>query len=222
MAETKPKGNDFYQRLLNVFAGLGYLQKDKKNEHQKYRYLSESKIKEEVRNLFVANRIYFNYSSDEVSTYEISPTSSGTRQFVTTVKGTWKMVDADNPDHKEDGRWIGTGTDTGDKGLYKAITGGIKYVLNTNFLIPSGDDPEKDDEVPSTPISPAQVKQIMELLTKKNVKQAWFAEFGIESRDNIMAGKKSNGTIITEGEGTAIIQAMLKLEDKKTTPPVAA
>ena len=52
-----------------------------------------------------------------------------------------QFIDVDS-DHELNGTWSGSGTDTVDKGLYKAITGGIKYVLNTNFLIPTGDDPE--------------------------------------------------------------------------------
>jgi hypothetical protein len=47
----------------------------------------------------------------------------------------------------------GCGEDTGDKGLYKAITGSEKYALKNIFLIPTGDDPEKDDARPQAPKS---------------------------------------------------------------------
>lgn len=210
---TKP--NDFYLRLLKVCEGLDYLQKDKKNDYANYNYVSEAKLKSAVRKLLIENKIVFLYST----------TSSRTDGKVVYVHGTWKLVDATDPAVREEGEWEGSGANKGDKDLYTAITGGIKYVLNTNFLIPTGDDPEKDDPVKdeavhTQPISTAQVKQIMELLTKKTVKQSWFKDFGIESRENITSGKKTNGSMITETEGTAIIQAMLKLEDKKTTPPV--
>lgn len=39
-------------------------------------------------------------------------------------------------------RFFGDGLDKGDKGLYKAYTGAIKYLLMKTFLIPTGDDPE--------------------------------------------------------------------------------
>lgn len=38
--------------------------------------------------------------------------------------------------------WIGQGADKGDKGCYKAITGGYKTFLMKMFMIPTGDDPE--------------------------------------------------------------------------------
>ena len=41
---------------------------------------------------------------------------------------------------------VSDGQDKQDKGPYKAITGGVKYALMKTFLIPTGDDPEKDTE----------------------------------------------------------------------------
>jgi hypothetical protein len=37
---------------------------------------------------------------------------------------------------------VGTGEDNSDKGTYKGITGGLKYILMKTFLIYTGDDPE--------------------------------------------------------------------------------
>lgn len=39
---------------------------------------------------------------------------------------------------------IGYGSDKGDKGAYKAMTGSLKYALMKAFLIDTGDDPEGD------------------------------------------------------------------------------
>ena len=133
------------QKLNEVSKDIGYLQKDKKNRMQNYSYLSEAKIKEAVKKAFVKHGVIFNYSTDEIREYEISPTSKGTKQFCTIAKGEYRFMDIDS-EQQVSGTWFGSGTDTGDKGLYKAITGGIKYVLNTNFLIPSGEDPENDDD----------------------------------------------------------------------------
>ena len=143
MTEEK-KAKNIYQKLIEVSKAIGYLQKDKTNKMQGYNYLSEAKIKETIKREFEIQGIIFNYSTEEVREYEISQTHKGTRQFVTIVKGSYQFINVDNPEEKITGTWFGTGSDTGDKGLYKAITGGIKYVLNTNFLIPSGDDPEND------------------------------------------------------------------------------
>ncbi len=131
------------EKLLNVSKSITYLEKDKSNKMQGYRYLSEAKIKEVVKKAFEDNGVIFHYSTDTVREYEISPTSKGTKQFLTIAGGSYQFMDTES-DEVISGEWVGSGSDTGDKGLYKAITGGIKYVLNTNFLIPTGDDPEND------------------------------------------------------------------------------
>lgn len=46
----------------------------------------------------------------------------------------------------------GTGEDNSDKGIYKAITGAVKYALMKSLLIPTGDDPE--DDGPAKPAAP--------------------------------------------------------------------
>ena len=131
-------------KLVEVSKAITYLEKDKTNKMQGYKYLSEAKVKSIIKSLFETNRIVFNYSTEEVREYEISSTSKGTKQFCTIASGKYSFIDCDS-DMVITGTWFGSGTDTGDKGLYKAITGGIKYVINTNFLIPTGDDPENDD-----------------------------------------------------------------------------
>ena len=138
------------QKLLEVSKAIKYLKKDKRNLGQNYNYLSEAKIKEIIKAEFEKQGVLFNYSTNNIAQYEISPTHKGTKQFVTNLNGTYKFLDVDS-DTVIIGNWVGSGMDTGDKGLYKAITGGIKYVLNTNFLIPSGDDPENDDKTRTEP-----------------------------------------------------------------------
>lgn len=132
-------------KLLEVSKAIKYLEKDKRNTQQGYSYLSEAKIKEVFKKAFEDNGILFNFSTESVREYEISPTRNGAKQFVTIANGKYSFIDVDS-DHELNGTWFGSGTDTGDKGLYKAITGGIKYILSPNFLIPTGDDPENDDE----------------------------------------------------------------------------
>jgi len=147
------------RKLLEVSKAIKYLKKDKRNTGQNYNYLSEAKIKEIIKAEFEKQGVLFNYSTEDITQYEISPTHKGTKQFVTNVKGTYKFIDVDS-EVVISGTWAGSGMDTGDKGLYKAITGGIKYVLNTNFLIPSGDDPENDGDAKThTKPEPQKPKQ---------------------------------------------------------------
>ena len=134
------------QKLNEVSKAIKYLKKDKQNKMQGYNYLSEAKIKAVIKAEFEKQGILFNYSTNFVTHYEISQTHKGTKQFCTIAMGSYSFIDIDS-EKRMDGLWAGSGTDTGDKGLYKAITGGIKYVMNTNFLIPTGDDPEDDHDI---------------------------------------------------------------------------
>jgi hypothetical protein len=52
--------------------------------------------------------------------------------------------------------WRGSGQDEGEKGLYQAYTGGLKYFLLDLFLLPTFDDPEKRAEKPE----PARVEPL--------------------------------------------------------------
>ena len=56
------------------------------------------------------------------------------------------MYRVQNVDDKEDFIEVvssGTGADTQDKGVGKAMTGAYKYMLLKTFAIPTGDDPDK-------------------------------------------------------------------------------
>ena len=44
------------------------------------------------------------------------------------------------------GQFMSAGHSRDDKGFYAAVTGAIKYILTSSFLIPTGDDPEVDYE----------------------------------------------------------------------------
>jgi len=63
--------------------------------------------------------------------------------WLTTVKLEVRFVDADSGEQYTS-YFYGDGYDKTDKGLYKAITGALKYALLKTFLVATGDDPEKD------------------------------------------------------------------------------
>jgi len=162
MAETK----NIYTKLAVVLASIGYMQKDKRNTGQNYSYLSEAKIKDRIRELFVEQLLVFQYSTIGSREYEIGLTKNGQKMFVTEAWGTWLIVNSETG-AVVNGEWRGTGSDTGDKGLYKAITGGIKYVFNTMFLIPTGDDPEVDGEDTAKHETKQEAKQDTKTQTTK-------------------------------------------------------
>ena len=176
---------NIYQKLIEVSKAIEYLEKDKSNKMQGYKYLSEAKVKEVIKKQFEEHGILFNYSTYEIREYEISPTHKGTKQYTTIARGNYQFINIDNSEEKIVGNWAGSGSDTGDKGLYKAITGGIKYVLNTNFLIPTGDDPENDvnndkptNKSANKPVNSKEIKDLLDLaFTSERTREAFMKSF---------------------------------------------
>jgi hypothetical protein len=68
-------------------------------------------------------------------------------EFIVTADMILTVLDGDTGEAWEC-KWLGCGQDAGDKGIYKALTGGYKYFLLQLFMIPTGDDPEKDTRKP--------------------------------------------------------------------------
>ena len=55
-----------------------------------------------------------------------------------------RLIDPDTGE-EEVYRFEGTGADNGDKALYKAVTGGHKFFIASNFNIAESNDPEADE-----------------------------------------------------------------------------
>ena len=123
-----------YKKMLNVMKGVGYLQKDDKISYgtTSYKGLSEEKITGVVREKLVEQGIIV---------YPIIQSHSREGNL-STVDTTYRFVDT------EDGSYIdavssGTGADTQDKGVGKAMTYSFKYLFLRTFAIPTGEDPDK-------------------------------------------------------------------------------
>jgi hypothetical protein len=133
-----------YQKLWQVMSEVDYIQKDKTNTFHRYNYASEAAIKEKLHESLVRNRVLFLPYKSELEE-RITGLGKDGKETLTTLKLYYKFVDIDSGEVHE-GELHGVGSDALDKGIYKAITGCIKYILTGNFLIPTGDDPEREEE----------------------------------------------------------------------------
>lgn len=136
-------------KLHAIMTELDYIQKDKKNTFHGYNYASEKAIKEAVHAQLVKHKVIFLLSTSNVRR-EAFVTDKGKRGAVTDLDASYKFYDTESGEFVE-GTFTGCGDDAADKGTYKAITGAIKYILTTTFLIPTGDDPEEDKTVEAEP-----------------------------------------------------------------------
>lgn len=141
--DCKEEKIGIYSQLAKIRSELDWMSKEWENEQQGYSYFSDDQISRVFRWLFNKYGVAFLYSSKITGCREISPTRSWTKQFITDVLIEYKFVDIEDGSFVE---WTAcwSWNDTGDKWVYKAITGAVKYIFMKTFQISTGDDPEKD------------------------------------------------------------------------------
>jgi len=130
-------------KLHAIMEEADYIQKDKRNAAQSYNYASEAAIKERLHGLLVKHKVLFTISCTG-QTVEARTTAKGGDSNLTLARFGYAFHDVDTGE-KLEGSFEAQGSDGQGKGIYKAITGAIKYILTSTFLIPTGDDPEDDD-----------------------------------------------------------------------------
>lgn len=126
-------------KLMAIQKDIPTLVKSGKNESQGYKFLSDAQLIETLNPLFEKHGVVASFSHQVMGE---KPTPSQ-KQTLTTVSVAYEFFDLDSGE-SDQGVVVGQGTDTGDKGVYKAITGAIKYLYVKQFMIATGDDAEYD------------------------------------------------------------------------------
>lgn len=141
-----PQKQNLLQKLASAVAEIHNVEKSGRNEFHKYNYVKAADVAWAVRKALSSRNIFLVSDCVEIRNYEI-PAKEGVMQAVE-VKMQFSFFDGDAPDtapivlHT-----YGTGTDKGDKAIYKAMTGALKYGLRNAFMIPDESDPEADSSV---------------------------------------------------------------------------
>jgi hypothetical protein len=128
-------------KLAAVMATVERVPKRGKNEFHGYAYATEADIADLIRKELATRRVML---IPEVLGQEREKVGEK-GSVLTTLKMRFTFYDAESGE-KIVKQWMGAGTDKDDKGLYKAMTGAEKYFLLKTFLIPTGDDPEREDK----------------------------------------------------------------------------
>lgn len=137
-------GSGLVGKLVRVMAEISRVPKTGVNAFHKYKYVEEERLLEVVRERLSAENVFLFTSVEELSVAD-RVTAKGNPTAVTTTKIKLTFVDAASGEERTV-TFYGQGEDPGDKGAYKSYSGGIKYALLKTFLIPTGDDPERDKE----------------------------------------------------------------------------
>ncbi|KKL99191.1 hypothetical protein LCGC14_1816900 [marine sediment metagenome] len=168
-----------HKKILAVMKDVDYLMKDDNVAYQSTRYmgLREEIVTTKVRDAMVKHNLIVFPIKQEHRREPIGSKGS----VLSILDITYRFVDT------EDDTFIevvssGTGADTQDKGVGKAMTYAFKYVFLRTFAIPTGEDPDRissaelDDKdakrkttKPENGATTAQVEKV----TKERADKAW-------------------------------------------------
>lgn len=132
-------------RMHEIYKQIDFIAKDGENTGQSYSYTKAVDVVRNVRQALIAQRIFAEINFDFVGEpYTIARKKEPTAPFsAVNVKCFIVFHDLDS-DEKLTGSGLGTGGDTGDKSVYKAMTGALKYALKTSFMIPDEASPDAE------------------------------------------------------------------------------
>lgn len=134
-------------KMIAIMNDVGYVQKTGYNSFYRYKYATESDIAAAYASAMKKHKVFMFTSilSRECTAFQTDKQiKTGDSTFLITVKLQITFVDAESGE-RFTGIFFGDGSDKGDKGVYKAITGAQKYALLKTFLCETGDDPERDE-----------------------------------------------------------------------------
>lgn len=135
---------NIYQKINEVMKNIEYLAKDGKVEFgtTKYKAISEEKVTTAVREQLVKQGIVIIPIQQESENKELTRTEKSVN-MLTSVHTRYRIQNVDDVNDFIEVESNGTGVDTQDKGVGKAMTYAYKYMLLRTFAIPTGEDPDK-------------------------------------------------------------------------------
>lgn len=129
------------QRIHKVMVEMKTINKNGYNKFHQYKYATETDYVEALRPLLEKHGLVVSPRILEVPSI-LGPDEKG--NILTTILIEFKLTNVDNPQDFSVAVVSGQGSDKGDKGIYKALTGAKKYWAALTFMVETGDDPERD------------------------------------------------------------------------------
>lgn len=126
--------------LRKVLASFVW-EKDGKNLQQKYKYITEAQYKKYFQKAL--EQVELDYFVD-ITEMEFTPNITD-KMHLTSIKAIFTIFDPITGEGRSYTSF-GQGADMHDKGIYKAMTGCLKYFIANNFLVNDGSDPENDED----------------------------------------------------------------------------
>ena len=129
-----------HKKILEVMKDIEYLKKDDDVSYGSgsYKGLSEEKVTSVVRASLIEHGVVV-YPIEQIHRREPIGTKGSVLSIVDTK---YRLVDTED-DSSTEAVSAGSGADTQDKGVGKAMTYAFKYLFLRTFAIPTGEDPDK-------------------------------------------------------------------------------
>src|SRR5882762_4650265 len=140
-----------YGKILEIQKKIQPVYKDGNNTFHKYRYVTEAALLEQVKPLLGEYGVIIVPTIATEESGFTPPNKDGVCKTWAKVIMSFRIIDADPEPTKEneiEATFVGYAEDTGDKAIYKAITGATKYFYMKFFCVATSDDPENEKEEP--------------------------------------------------------------------------
>lgn len=140
---------NIYQKISKIMQQVKYLQKDddvSTGKASSYKAITEEKVTTEVRKAMIENGVVIiPIEITHSRTDEVLKDQYGNEKVsrLTTADCKYRIQNIEDKDDYIIASSSGTGVDTQDKGIGKALTYAYKYLLLRAFAIPTGEDPDK-------------------------------------------------------------------------------
>lgn len=131
------------KKLVLAVKAIDAVEKRGRNSNQNYDYVKATDVAREVRKVLVEQGISFSYSTGNTERWEKVSDDGKKVMYYVQLSILVTFTDTESGEQLET-YGLGWGMDPGDKAIYKAMTGALKYALRMNFLIPDELDPEND------------------------------------------------------------------------------
>lgn len=131
----------FHTKKAKATAEMKRIPKNGYNKFHDYNYARESDVKDMIREILNENKL--SITIDLIGRTETTVQTRNGQATKTDIKMSFVITDAETG-YFEEYNHDGVTIDNSDKGIYKAYSNTIKYFLMDQFLIPTGDDVEKE------------------------------------------------------------------------------
>jgi hypothetical protein len=162
-----------HKKIAEVSAAISHVEKKGRNDFHKYDYAQAADVYAAVRDEFSSRGVTV---VPAVTSCDIR--ENGKNKIVSAAMEI-TLTDSESGEQMVV-PWHGVGEDTGDKAIYKALTGALKYFYIQLLSLPTGDDPEDDahDKRKSKQVASASVKKEDNAVTLANERSAALTKHG--------------------------------------------